>query len=187
MQGRLPGKAGHANGSTTLRRLTTGEAIIRVDWGPGGGSCASETRAGGDNTVTTPLGGEQRPVSDSAEAVHFPSRLLFVRQLHPSPPLLSALLQMSEFFSSLFSLEGKTALITCVPFSSFLSLLPSPCSLELLQLTSLSMSACDFSGGTRGIGANLALTLAKSGADIILVQRSGKSRLSLLKIPSGFQ
>lgn len=34
---------------------------------------------------------------------------------------------------------------------------------------------CLDSGGTRGIGANLALALAKAGADIILIQRSGAS------------
>ncbi|KAK9473635.1 uncharacterized protein V1510DRAFT_363021 [Dipodascopsis tothii] len=48
----------------------------------------------------------------------------------------------AEYLQSIFSLEGKTALIT---------------------------------GATRGIGKNMALALAKAGADIILVQRDGKT------------
>ncbi|KIM73949.1 hypothetical protein PILCRDRAFT_828683 [Piloderma croceum F 1598] len=49
----------------------------------------------------------------------------------------------SNYLSSLFSLEGKTALVT---------------------------------GGTRGIGQQMALALAKAGADIILLQRSPENQ-----------
>jgi 2-deoxy-D-gluconate 3-dehydrogenase len=58
-----------------------------------------------------------------------------------------------SYLESLFSLQGRTALVT---------------------------------GGTRGIGAELALALANAGSDIILIQRSGLSAASLYPLLSPY-
>ena len=72
-------------------------------------------------------------------------------QCHPNG------IMTSQYLSSLFSLEGKTALITYVG--------------AVNGLTDHTNQAT-YSGGTRGIGQALALAIAKAGANIILVQVS---------------
>ena len=77
---------------------------------------------------------------------------------------------MSSYLESLFSLEGKTAVVTYVTFyKSPLTKQKNIKCHERLMLNYAPLSR-GYRGGTRGIGQSIAVALAKAGADIILVQ-----------------